>query len=516
MSARGEGRVRLALLAVLIMLCGLASALALSATSSAAPAQSADSATTTTGTTTAATPAPPANDDRDDAQALGALPATVTGTTVGSTLQTDEPNGNCAASELAGTVWYSVSFAKVVPDTVGVQLNARGSLDACVDVFVKQRSQNLPVTGAVSDKHGLARLTFSPQAQTTYLIRVGQLYNSDPGGFSLSVFDVTAEASAPGISLPATGAAGTLDSFFTTTAAYSMQLSAAVTYKLNLVDRAGGCMTLSVYDPGTTEFSAATPLAEHCGGYRLFTPTTTGRYSFLVTAARGLDVNQRYFLEVAPATRQEIAPGVPLENLTTVNSRLRGNADAAVRLYRLDISSRSQLTLTLAAPSSAQFDLELVTATGRVVDCQCGSSGDQSLEAITRPGIYYAAVKAEDFSFGRFSLSRQSRTITGLRVAIDGRHFVPVSAGASVTVEARIRPAVTGRVTFELEYFDPLSGWLYRGEVTEPLIGAIAEYPFTPPDPGRWRAIATFAGTRTAAPSVTGFAYLAAAPSSSG
>jgi hypothetical protein len=504
MRAPRERRTWLAMLMVALVVCGAL------AVAGAGAATGAEPAATSTSTTAAAAP-PPANDDRDSAQPLGALPATVSGTTAGSTLEPTEPSGDCEQT-LAGSVWYSVSFASTAPTSTGVQLNAGGNLDACVDVFTMQRSQDLPVTAAETDKNGLARLTFAPQANTTYLIRVGQLFNSDPGTFTLSVFSVASAAAAPGTPLPTAGARGNLDSFFTTTAAYSVPLTAAVTYKLNLVDRAGSCMQLSIYAPHTTDFSSATPVAEHCGGYRLFTPTVSGRYSLLISAARGLDVEQPYALVVAPASSLVTAPGVPLPNLSTVRARLRGNVDSAVRLYRLDVTSRSQLTLTLDAASFSQFDLELVASNGRVVDCQCGSSGDQTIQAVTRPGIYYAAVKAEDFSYGKFSLSRQSRTITGLRVAIDGHHYVPVSFGAAVVVAARIRPAISGEVGFELEYFDPLAGWQYRGEVTEPLIDGLAEYVFTPPDPGRWRATAAFAGTRVAAPSQTGYAYLAEIP----
>ena len=465
--------------------------------------------TTTTGTTTTTAPAPPANDDRDNAQALGSLPATVSGTTVGSTLAPTEPAGDC---RLAGSVWYSVSFGASAPATVGVSLNAGGRLDACVDVFIQQRSQNIPVTGTRTDAHGLARLTFAPESQTTYLIRVGQLADSDPGSFALTAFAVAASASAPGAALPAAGARGKLDSFFTTTAAYSTELTAAVTYKLNLISRAGGCMRLGVYAPGTTDFGSASPLLDGCDGYRLFTPTQTGRYSFLITAAGGLDVEQPYALHVEPATSREMAPGAPLDNLTSVQGRLRGNVDSVVALYRLNVTSRSQLTLALKAQSFSSFDLQLLNARGRQLDCACNSSGNQTLAVITRPGMYYAAVTAENFSFGRFSLSRQSRVITRLNVEINGRGASQATTDSAFKVSARITPAVQGRVTFELEYFDPLSGWQFRGSYAEPVNDGVAGFSYTPPDPGRWRATASFAGTRSAAPAASGYAQVNEAP----
>jgi hypothetical protein len=509
MEACEERLKRLALLVTALILCAAGFAATGAAAHTANPPAAATTATTKTTTTTSTAP-PPANDGRDDAQSLGALPAGASGTTVGSTLEPAEPSSDCG--RLAGSVWYSVSFGASAPAEAGISLNAGGQLDACVDVFMKQRSENIPVTGAQTDKNGLARLTFTPQSRSTYLIRIGQLADSDPATFALDVFTVAPSAAAPGSPLPAGGARGKLDSFFTTTAAYSTQLTAAVTYKLNLIDRAGGCMHVSVYGPGTTDFSSADPVLRGCGGYRLFTPTQTGLYSFLVGAAAGLDVEQPYALHVEAASSQEMAPGMPLDNLTSVHGRLRGNVDDVIRLYRLNVTSTSQLTLNLSAPGFADFDLELLNSKGREIQCECGDSGSQTLQAITRPGMYYAAVQADDFSFGKFSLSRQSRTITRLKVALNGRGASQASAGHAFQVSAAISPAVQGEVTFELEYFDPLSGWQFRGDFTEPLNAGRAAFSFAPPEPGRWRATASFGGTRSAAPAPSGWAQVNQAP----
>src|SRR5476649_46620 len=76
---------------------------------------------------------PPTNDNRDSAQPLGALPAAATGTTVGATVDTNEPPSGCART--AGSVWYSISFGSSPPGEVGVKVEANGDLDAAVDVF---------------------------------------------------------------------------------------------------------------------------------------------------------------------------------------------------------------------------------------------------------------------------------------------------------------------------------------------------------------------------------------------
>ena len=90
----------------------------------------------------------PPNDDRANAVALTTLPASVDGTTVGSTLEADEPGLSCAG-EPRGTVWYEITTpakARIV-----VRLAAKGNLDAVLDVYSRIRSQISPVACEVKD-----------------------------------------------------------------------------------------------------------------------------------------------------------------------------------------------------------------------------------------------------------------------------------------------------------------------------------------------------------------------------
>ena len=146
-----------------------------------------------------ADPAPPSNDARDNAVMLGPLPATVSGTTVGATVAPTDPSSSCA--DEGGSVWYQVAVGAQAPPKLAVQVEANGDLDAAVDVFIKQRSQNIPVTCQRTDKHGEAVFAFTPQKQTTYLIRVAQLANSDSGTFSLHLFQPPPAARPPGAPL---------------------------------------------------------------------------------------------------------------------------------------------------------------------------------------------------------------------------------------------------------------------------------------------------------------------------
>lgn len=454
---------------------------------------------------------PPSNDNRNSAQPLGALPATVTGTTVGATVETTEPPSGCART--AGSVWYSVSFGSSPPGEVGVKVQANGDLDAAVDVFQRQRSQSIPVSCARTDQNGFAATTFQPSGDATYLIRIAQRANSTSGTFSLKVFAVSPPPSPPGPALPARGGHGVLDSIFDTQDAYSLHLQAGTTYKVNLVKTNDGCMSLGIFPPGTNSFGGSPAAGLSCGGYRLFTPTVSGRWSFLVSAASGVDDSQPYWLHIAPATSLEMAPGISLPNFAHYIATLHGNLDTDVRLFRFDVTTFSDLTLFLQTASNESFDLKLLNDQGRYLECDCGSQGEETIRRQMRPGRYFVVVQAENFESGPFTLYRESRTITHVRVSFDGFGYEQISPGGSTRVTATVFPAVDGPVTFELEYFDPVQRWQFRGYYHAEAVGGVAVLPFTPPAVGRWRATVVYGGTRSAAPATSGWAnLLVAAP----
>jgi hypothetical protein len=454
---------------------------------------------------------PPSNDNRNSAQPLGTLPAAANGTTVGATVETTEPPSGCAHS--AGSVWYSISFGSSPPGEVGVRVQANGDLDAAVDVFQRQRSQNIPVVCARTDENGLAGTTLQPSANATYLIRVAERANSTAGTFSLKVFVVPPPPSPPGRALPARGGHGVLDSIFDTQDAYSLHLQAGTTYKLNLVKTNDGCMRLGIFAPGTSSFGDGATARLSCAGYRLFTPVVSGLWSFLVSAAPGIDGSQPYWLRVAPATSLETAPGIPLANFAHYRAMLHGNLDTDVRLFRFDVTTFSDLTLFLQTASDESFDLKLLNDKGRYLECDCGSEGEETIRREMRPGRYFVVVQAENFESGPFTLDRESRTITHVRISFDGSGYEQISPGASTRVTATVSPAVDGPVTFELEYFDPVERWQFRGYYHAEAVNGVAVLPFTPPAVGRWRATVDYQGTHSAAPATSGWAnLLVAAP----
>jgi hypothetical protein len=286
----------------------------------------------------------------------------------------------------------------------------------------------------------------------------------------------------------------------------SLRLTAGTIYKVNLVKRSPGCMSLRFFPPGTTSFSDASLRGLWCAGYRLFTPRTSGLWSFGIFAARTSRGPQPYSLHVGRATSAETMPGIFLPNYGHYTDVLRGNVIDAVRLFRFDVTQRTDLVLFLETASTNPFDLKLLDDRGRYLQCNCGNTGEETIRRQISPGRYFVVVQAEHFGWGQFTLYRKSRLITHVSVTIDGAADVQVSPGAAMRIAARVSPAVSGPVTIEVDSFDPVERWQFYRYYHVTAVNGLAELPFLPPHIGRWRATVSYDGTRAAAPAASGFA----------
>jgi hypothetical protein len=445
----------------------------------------------------AALGAPPANDARTSARAVS-LPAAVDGTTRESTLEPQEP-GSCAP--LGGTVWYAVtapSDARIV-----ARVDARGDLDATLDVFERRRSQLRAVDCERTDDQGRAELSFRPQRGVEYLVRVGQLSNSVPGDFRLEVFAPQPPARPPGAALPSGGVARTLDSVQNTDDAWAVRMREGAPYRINLANAEEGCVTFELYAPGTRDFEDASPVRHlRCGGYLLFTPRAGegGRYSLRAVAAPRRRGAQRYRLQAARALADDTSPGLFLGNYARVRGGLSGSGVDVVDLYRFDVARRSSLRLALR--SGRDFQVLLLNDRGRRIE-SASADDDRIISRPISPGRYFAAVRSSGAS-GSYTLSRTSRTITRTRISVPRRS----APGRRVAVGVRVTPGAAGPVAVTIERFDPLAGWQFFRRLTARASNGSASVGFVPTGVGRWRARAEFAGSRGAAPSETGFSYV--------
>jgi hypothetical protein len=452
--------------------------------------------------------APPPNDNRANARPLGSLPATVTGTTAEATHEARDPSA-CRSYE--ESVWYRLETAS--ERAVSIVLDAQGDLDAIVAVYRQQRSQLPTVTCAATDRRGKAGLAFRAQKGATYFILVGQQTNSDPGSFRLDVFAPEAPARPPGTLLPAAGVRSTLDPLRDADDAWSVFIPAGRTFRINLVPAGGKCLSLSVFRPGTSAFSESSPIRRlDCGGYAVFTPGPDGggRYSLLVRATAEGGGSQRYRLQAAKAGPDDTSPGLALRNGQTNRGGLLAGAIDVIDLYRFTVSRRSDVTLDLHAGSRTRFDLTVLRDNGGRVECECGETGAVRSRLHLSPGRYFAAVRARDYTGGRYGLSLLVREITSTVMRISGSRAAKAAPGRSMLLEARVGPRPSGGIVrMQINRFDPLEGWqFFRLIHVRVGSGGVAAVGWTPPSVGRWEVRATYPGTRTSSPSRSNVARL--------
>ncbi len=460
--------------------------------------------------------APPPNDAREDAQAVPALPADVRGTLVDATPDAADGTGR-------PSVWYRYVAATDGRFTVGFA--AQGDLDAQVAAFRAVRSQLTFLDADDSDAAGKAALAFKVTAGQTVLIRVSSRAGSVPDRFALLLSAAAPEVKPPGRPLPRGGVTATLDRVLHPEDAWSSTMREGVTYRVNVVpitppataqpapsadeedeeepsdDEEPTCSAhLALYQPGTTSFSESTIFDDGCDSYYLFTPGRRegGRYVFRVFTPRGTRGPQRYHLQVAPAGPNDTAPGTFLANQRTVRGSLQASGVNRVDLYRFQLERRSRLKLALAGLEG--IELRLRNDRGSLID------QDTTIDREIAPGRYFVTVQAPAGTDGTYRLRRSSRTITRSSVSISGVARARARLGQTVTVGVRVRPAVGGTVRVTLQRFDPEAGWLFLRTVDVRAGAGGARVGFTPPTVGRFRAKASYLGTRSAAGSDTGFA----------
>ncbi len=446
---------------------------------------------------------PPTNDNRATPVQLDGLPAVVSGTTVDATDDPKDPRSGCGRPH--DTVWYRLSAAPT--GRIVARVSAFGNLDAIVAVYRAVRSRVTLVGCTATDENGQGALSFT-SGGGDYLVEVGRESTSDDGRFKLTMFRQEPSSKAPGRKLPVGGVGSWVEPITDFDDAWSLQMKAGVEYRVNLSPARGRCISLALFAPGTRSFAGAGPIRLlPCGGYLAYTPGFggTGRYSLLVTASDPRPGRQRYHLQAAVAGPDDAAPGLPLADGRARSGTLSGTRVDVVDLYRFRVAERSDVTLTLAAPSSMR--LVLLTESGRRIS---SSEGPGPLTVSLGQGMYYVAVRADSGGHGRYRLSLLERGLTTTSVLANGSRSATVSPGASVSIEVTVDFSSSGPVRLELDRFDPLTGWhfyrLYRLRLGSNGRTGIA---WRPPAIGHWRARASFGGTRTESPSDGGTARIA-------
>ncbi len=438
-------------------------------------------------TAPAAWAAPPSNDSRAEATQVDP-PQSVSGTLVEATLEATDDSSNCGATD--GSVWYH--FTAPPRGSVVIQLDAAGEMDATVDLYKQVRSKLTWVDCDESDSHGSATIDRDGlDAGADYAIRVGNDTGSTADAFRLRVLVPTAPPHPPGRHLPAKGVRDHVDRVLNSADTYWTTMKAGRTMRLSL--RTRHCTSLEVFGPGTRDFVAEQPEKSlFCGGYALFTPTESGRHFLVVRAARDRDV-QHYRLQVAPAGRDDTAPGVVIANHTAVKGHVNGGIDTR-DLYRFDVTHRSALTLSLSG---------LPTMTLVRDDGSRFGSGNE-IGRHVGAGRYFVAVSGS----GHYTLRLALKTITRAGLRVNHRHATTIGPKAAARLSLSVRPTATGPSLITVERFDPIAGWQFLRSYHPRVRNGSATVRFRPPSVGRYRASASYLGSRDSAPADTGLVWL--------
>jgi hypothetical protein len=146
----------------------------------------------------------------------------------------------------------------------------------------------------------------------------------------------------------------------------------------------------------------------------------------------------------------------------------------------------------------------------RYLQCNCGSTGEETIRRQIAPGRYFVVVQAESFWSTSFTLSLKIRLITHVNVTFDNTTYEEVAPGTVTRIAANVMPAVDGPVTIRVDCFDPVERWQFYRNYHVTAIHGVAQIPFLAPHIGRWRATASYDGTTTASLATSGIAQILA------
>ena len=144
-------------------------------------------------------------------------------------------------------------------------------------------------------------------------------------------------------------------------------------------------------------------------------------------------------------------------------------------------------------------DLMLLTGSGAKVACGCEGRSSSTIVQRLGVGSYFAIVRGRPGASGRYVISLRLRRTTSVALRVTGPKGTPRAAR---TAAATVSPKAGGRVVFEIEQFDPLSGWHFERAIKRTAAEGRARIVIAPTQ-GRWRIRARYTGSLASSPSTS-------------
>ena len=458
----------------------------------------------------------PPNDEPDNATRLP-IPAKVTGTTEGATWEYEDPE---LCGDSYAPVWYTVKPTQA--GRVATRLTVRGRVDSVVAVFRLDRSKLVSIGCALTDVSGIAGVAFDANRGVQYLIAVAAPWDARVGGFTLETASVPA-VRLKGTELTHDARVVTLDPLLRPGVAYSVRLRQGVTYRVSATATPNACLQALVLRPSAKSTSDVVGKSSACEGYLLYTPALglQGSFPLVVTFAEtppsdtkgtqkgtatqptasvtGRAVSVRVSLRRAQT--DDLAPGLLLRNGRLKRGALSAQDADVVDVYRFRVASRGDATLWVRGTMPA--DLLLLAGSGARVACACDGRTSSTVAERLGVGTYYAVVRGRPGATGKYAISLRVRRPTTVVLRLKRPH----GAKGTLVAAAIVSPKAGGRFVFELDQFDPLSGWHFARATRRSAVDGRA-YVTVAPSQGRWRVRARYTGSLASSPSTSRWAQI--------
>ena len=275
-------------------------------------------------------------------------------------------------------------------------------------------------------------------------------------------------------------------------------------------------MKVAILRPGARSETDVLATSKGCESYLIYTPGADGWASYplvvrFVDASSGKptataeDVRTSSWrptdlqIHMRRADPDDLAPGILLHDGRVTRGALSAGTADAVDVYRFRLTGTRDARVWVRGTSPT--DLLLLSPTGATIACACEGAISSTVAKRLGRGTFFAVVRGRPGASGGYAVSVRLRRPTAVSV-----RWVGAGAGHG-TAAATVSPAAGGRVVFELQRFDPLSGWHFWRSIKRSLQSGKTRTGVAVGQ-GRWRIRARYTGSLGASPSTSGWVLI--------